>query len=114
MCHCTCKFVFVLIVFFFTKLITFYEFYSLENFSLLPHAVNYPYFITIFCHYMKVEILSAEINSVAQAVQATSIVDVGAGQVFLTIILVDFVVFSFLSNDRLLCTLNIRVTFLKY
>ena len=63
---------------------------------------------------MKVEILSAVINSVAQEVQATSIVDVGAGQVFLTIILVDFVMFSFLSNDRLLCTYNIRVTFLKY
>jgi hypothetical protein len=30
---------------------------------------------------MKVEILSAVINRVAQAVQATSIVDVGAGQV---------------------------------
>ena len=63
---------------------------------------------------MKVEILSAVINSVAQTVQATSIVDVGAGQVFLAIILVDFVVFSFLSNYRLLLPLNIRVTFLKY
>ena len=60
------------------------------------------------------ENISSILHAVKEVPMFTSIVDVGARQVFLTIILVDFVVFSFLSNDRLLCTLNIRVTFLKY